>query len=213
MPIFIKVGDIMNRIKNQLITYDSNLIIYYCFSTKNHEIIELTSKTKKLTEYLINNNSEIILPQFIIDEIKNITFSEIVFNYITKRSEVTHLPKNPTYLFRIELEGKIRKKFEKFLKREWITIDEYCPTEKSINQIEESYSTICNEPKSKEFLRLKKTDTIKPSLIDIKLIAFSKEKNTTLISNDYDITYFSKELIEKNLAHQIFNLKELIIYN
>lgn len=114
MPIFIKVGDIMNRIKNQLITYDSNLIIYYCFSTKNHEIIELTSKTKKLTEYLINNNSEIILPQFIID---------------------------------------------------------------------------------------------------IKLIAFSKEKNTTLISNDYDITYFSKELIEKNLAHQIFNLKELIIYN
>ena len=65
----------------------------------------------------------------------------------------------------------------------------------------------------RNFLRLKKTDTIKPSLIDIKLIAFSKEKNTTLISNDYDITYFSKELIEKNLAHQIFNLKELIIYN
>ena len=94
-----------------------------------------------------------------------------------------------------------------------IKIDEYCQTEKSINQIEEFYSTICNEPKSKEFLRLKKTDTIKPSLIDIKLIAFSKEKNTTLISNDYDITYFSKELIEKNLAHQIFNLKELIIYN
>ena len=113
MPIF-KVGDIMNRIKNQLITYDSNLIIYYCFSTKNHEIIELTSKTKKLTEYLINNNSEIILPQFIIDEIKNITFSEIVFNYITKRSEVTHLPKNPTYLFRIELKEKFVKNLKNF---------------------------------------------------------------------------------------------------
>ena len=51
------------------------------------------------------------------DEINNVTFSRIVSDYLTKRHEVTNLPKNPTFLFKIELEGRLEKNSMHFLIR------------------------------------------------------------------------------------------------
>ena len=50
----------MNRLKDyEKVIYDSNIIIYYCFKTKETKIIELTDKTHILTEFLVKNQSKI----------------------------------------------------------------------------------------------------------------------------------------------------------
>ena len=65
----------------------------------------------------------------------------------------------------------------------------------------------------KSFLKAKHKNKVLPSKEDMELIAFSKKRKSPLISNDYDITFFANELYKKHLSHQIFNLKELTIYN
>ena len=204
----------MERLKGQSkITYDTNILVYYCFSTKKHKIKELTSKTHILTEYLIKNNTKIIIPKFIVDELNKVTFSKIVSDYVSKSSEVTNLPKNPTFLFRIELKGKIMKKFNTLINKEWVLIESELPDAHLVTKIEDFFDKLDVHPQKQHFLNLKKRDKLMPSDIDIKLIAFSKEMESILISNDYDLTFFADELFEKNLSNRIFGLKELDIYN
>lgn len=62
----------MDRLKNDSqVVYDANIIIYYCFLYKTHKIVEKTTKTRKLTQILVDNNVEIVVPEFIIHEINN----------------------------------------------------------------------------------------------------------------------------------------------
>ena len=66
---------------NQLIHYnnitiDANLIIYYCFKTKETYILGYTNKTHILIEFLIKNDTIIRTPQFIINEINRIDFAK-----------------------------------------------------------------------------------------------------------------------------------------
>ena len=44
------------------ITYDAMIIVYYCFNLENHKLVEYTNKSQRLTEFLINNNINIIIP-------------------------------------------------------------------------------------------------------------------------------------------------------
>lgn len=47
----------------------------------------------------------------------------------------------------------------------------------------------------------------------MNLIAFSKEKGYPIISNDYDLTFFAEELLKKRLCSEIFDFRDLDIYN
>lgn len=201
----------MRKISSNDVIYDSNIIIYYSFHTENHKILELTNKSKKLTEFLISNGSHIHVPKFIMDEIESKGIRKIIDEYITT-NQITNLPQNPNMIFRLGLEFKIKRKLKRLQDKEWFSIEDYTPSEELINRIDDFFLNL-NKSEITEFLKLKNRNNPKPSYNDIQLIAYSKEREHPLISNDYDITYFSKELIEKNLAHQIFNLKELIIYN
>lgn len=203
----------MNRLKYQpKITYDANIIVYYCFSTEFFKITELTERTHKLTEFLIKNNSKIIIPSFIVNELNKVTFSKIVSDYLSN-NEVTNLPKNHSFLFKIQLEGKIRKKFNSFLKKDWVFVENFVPNYNLIDGIINFFNMLEIHSKSQKFLNLKKRDTFKPSKEDINLIAFSKEIGSVLISNDYDLTFFADELYEKKLSGKIFSIRELNIFN
>ena len=54
------------------------------------------------------------------------------------------------------------------------------------------------------------TDMVDSSSEDKKLILFSKDKKCPVISNDLDLTFFSKELYDLNLVHGIINFDSLI---
>ena len=52
-----------------------------------------------------------------------------------------------------------------------------------------------------------------PSFEDLGLMAFSKEENQPIISNDNDFTFFAEELFKKGLTNKIFNFNNLDTYN
>lgn len=92
----------MNRLKDyEKVIYDSNIIIYYCFKTKETKIIELTDKTHILTEFLVNQ-SKITVPNFIIDEIMNIDIPQMISEMI-KSGKLTNMPKYTDYSFQFTL--------------------------------------------------------------------------------------------------------------
>lgn len=203
----------MYQLKNTThVTYDSNILIYYCFSTKNNKIIELTNKSKKLTEFLINQGSQIVVPKIIIDEITRKGITTIVSEYISGNN-ITNMPRYPTILFRCELQVKIEKNFNKLQKKEWFNVKEYEPHEKIFDSIKIFFEELINHPNLEKFLKLKKRDTSVPSKVDITLMAFSKENECPIITNDYDLTFFADELFEKGLTNRIYNFNDLDIYN
>ena len=66
-----------------------------------------------------------------------------------------------------------------------------------------------DKDKLNEYYELKHTDELSPSDEDMKLILFAMEKNIPLISDDWDVTFFREELVQKNLANEIINFKEI----
>lgn len=65
-------SDYMIRLKNiKQVIYDANIIIYYIFPRGKYEIPPYTKISKRLTEYLFNQDSTITVPHFIISEIEH----------------------------------------------------------------------------------------------------------------------------------------------
>ena len=203
----------MNRLKDyEKVIYDSNIIIYYCFKTKETKIIELTDITHILTEFLVKNQSKITVPNFIIDEIMNIDIPQMISEMI-KSGKLTNMPKYTDYSFQFTLSLKLQKKFRKMQEKDWFLIEVYFPTKNLYKQIEDFFKGLEYHPLIKEFLRLKQKTSPIPSFEDIGLIAYSKQKGHPIITNDRDITFFCEELVKNKLSGEIFALQDLDIYN
>lgn len=205
----------MNRLKNESkVVYDANIIIYYCFLYKNHKIIEKTTKTRELTKYLVNNGVEIWVPEFIIHEIDYKGFPKIVEDYLNdKNNPIIDIDKKPTYGFTLRLVKKLKNNFKKLQQKEYFHIETYTPEKILFHSIKSFFSNFDNKNKLNEFYDMKKTDKLSPSDADMTLILFAMEKNAPLISNDWDVTFLSKELIHKNLAYKIINFKDINFVN
>jgi len=102
----------MKRLENSHhVIHDAQLIIYYCFLFKNHRIIELTNKSRLLTQFLINHEIQIVVPESIINEIKKKGFGKIISEYTSSKypMQIIGLPKNlsPTFEYRMKRKLKI----------------------------------------------------------------------------------------------------------
>lgn len=202
----------INLLDFKEIGYDSMMIIYYCFNIKNHKIIEYTDKTHELTEFLLKNHKKIIVPSFLISEIRQKGAIKIIEEYISSK-QITNLPRNINSTFRLGLFFKFKTKLNKLLKKEWFNICDYNPPKGTFSPIETFFKNLNHHPQYKEFLKKKKRTTPVPSFEDLGLMAFSKDMNCPIISNDNDLTFFSRELSEKKLTGKIFNFNDLDIYN
>lgn len=203
----------MHRLQNSgHISYDSMIIIYYCFNVKNHKLIEYTDKAHTLTEFLIKKNVEIVVPSFLIDEIRRKNINEMITTFVSS-SQITNLPKNPNFAFKLGLEVKFKQKLNNLLKKEWFTVVDYIPPTELLKPLNRFFEEVIQHPKFDEFTKKKKRDTTIPSFEDLGLMIFSKDKKQPIISNDNDLTFFADELFEKNLTDKIFNFNDLDIYN
>lgn len=63
-----------------------------------------------------------------------------------------------------------------------------------------------------EFLTIKRRESPIPSEVDLELIAFSKDMDFPIISNDNDITFFAEELYENGFSSKIYNFRDLDFY-
>lgn len=205
----------MDRFKNKTeVVYDANILIFYCFLYKNHRIVEKTTKTRHLTQYLVDNGVEIIVPEFIIHEINNKGFPKIVDDYLNdKRNVIVDVSKNPPHGFTLRLVQKLQNNFKNLQKKDYFHTESYEPEEKLFNSIKSFFRNFNDKDKLNKFYALKHTDELSPSDEDMKLILFAMQRDSPLISDDWDITFFREELSQKNLAHEIINFKEIGFVN
>lgn len=205
----------MDRFKRESeVVYDANIIIFYCFLYETHRIVEKTTKARTLTQYLVDNGIEICVPEFIIHEINNKGFPKIVGDYLNdKKNVIVDVSRNPPHGLTLRLVQKLQNNFKNLQKKDYFHIEEYEPEEKLFDSIKSFFMNFNDKNKLNEFYALKHTDKLSPSDEDMKLILFSMEITAPLISDDWDVTFFRKELAHENLAHEIINFKEIEYVN
>ncbi|MBQ8018458.1 MAG: hypothetical protein IJ258_10210 [Methanobrevibacter sp.] len=73
----------MDRFKNySKVVYDAQIIVYYCFLYGKYKLTGHTTKARDLTQFLINNEIQICVPEFILDEINHKSIPKIVNEYV-----------------------------------------------------------------------------------------------------------------------------------
>jgi hypothetical protein len=201
----------MDRFKNySQVAYDAQIIIYYCFSYKEYKLTGRTTKARDLTQYLVNNGTTICVPDFIIDEINHKSIPRIVSDYVEdERRPILEWPLHPPHGLVLRLTDKVKANFENLQKKSYFNVVEYSPDKTALNSIKSFFMNFNDKDKLNEFLNLKNTNMLSPSDKDMMLILFAKDKQIPLISNDWDITFFVEELVDKNLAHEIVNFKDI----
>ena len=118
----------MERLINySKVVYDANIIIYYCFLYNNHRIVEYTNKARKLTQFLVENNVEIWIPEFIIHEINHKGFPRIVEEYINNKNSIVGVSANPSHGFVLRLVKKLQNNFRKLQQKDYFHVKSYSP--------------------------------------------------------------------------------------
>lgn len=170
----------MNRLKDvDQVIYDANIIIYYSFPEGKYRLIGLTKPAERLTNFLFNQDSTIVVPSFIISEIEHKGYFDIIDEYFLD-IEIDS---------KYRLLRKVRNKFENLLEHDNFLIENYKPSIKSLHSINDAYTKFNNLNDIDEYFTLKHTDALNPSIENQMLILFSKEKKCPLVSNDLDITF------------------------
>lgn len=191
----------MNRLKNQSnVIYDTNIIVYNVFPDGKYRIPVYTRLAKKLTNFLFNQKSMIIVPHFIIKEIERKGYYKVIndyFKHIRQSSKFT-------------LMNKLKNNFENLKMNENFLEEYYEPSTELLEAIDNAFIDFNDLDNIDEYFMRKHTDIVDPSIEDKKLILFSKDKNCPLISNDLDLTFFSGELLDLNLVYEIIDFNSLI---
>lgn len=178
------------------IPYDTMVILYYCFNIKNHKLVEYTNKSQKLTEFLINNGTNIVIPEFLMSEIKNKGIRKISEEFI-ERKQLTNLPKNPDMMFLLGIEFKVKRKLEHLQNKEWFIVEPYIPSESIYNQIYTFFKELKNHPKLGEFLKKKRQSSSFNWRYELN--SFFKRKR---ISDNFKWLWFNlfcRRIIEKKI--------------
>jgi hypothetical protein len=201
----------MDRFKNySRVAYDTQIIVYYCFLYGKYKLTGRTTKARDLTQYLVNNGTNICVPDFIINEINHKTIPRIVNDYVEdKRRPILEWPPHPSHGLVLKLTDKVKDNFENLQRKNYFNVVDYSPDEVTLNSIKSFFMNFNDKNKLDEFLNLKNTDKLSPSDEDLMLILFAKDHQIPLISNDWDITFFVEELVNTNLAHEIINFKDI----
>ena len=190
----------MNRLENHIqVIYDANIIVYFIFPDGKYRIPLFTKYAKRLTEFLFNQKSNVVVPHFIIDEIERKGYYNII-NDIFK--EIRQSAK-------LKLMIKLRENFKKIKKYENFSEEYYNPPDELLEAIDNAFLDFNNLDNIEEYYMRKHTDILNPSVEDKKLILFSKYKECPVISNDLDLTFFQEELRNLNLVHEIIDFKSI----
>ena len=170
------------------------------FPDEKYRIPLYTRPAKRLTDFLFNQQSVIIVPHFIINEIERKGYYNIINDYFNDIRQSSKLA----------LMNKLKSNFEKLKKHENFLEEYYEPSIKLLESISNAFIDFNNLDNIDEYFMRKHTDMVNPSVEDKKLILFSKDKECPVISNDLDLTFFREKLLNLNLVHEIIDFDSLI---
>ena len=148
---------------------------------------------------------------FIIAEIERKGFLAIIDDYLNDENihRIYNHPKNVDETFKFKLLRKIRNNYKKLRQNDNFLIEEYCPSEELMDSINNAFEKFDSLPNIWKFYSSKSTDCLNPSKEDKMLILFSKEKECPVISDDFDITFFHKELFNLGLVNEIIEFRSI----
>ena len=190
----------MNRLKNQMqVIYDTNVIIYLIFPDGKYKIPVFTKHAKRLTDFLFNQKSTIVVPHFIIHEMEHKGYYNFINDYFKDIRQAS----------KFALMNKLKNNFGNLKKHENFSQEYYNPSEELLDSIDNAYVGFNNLDNIDEYFMRKHTDVVNPSIEDKKLILFSKDKECPVISNDLDLTFFQEELLNMGLVHEIIDFKSI----
>ena len=103
----------------------------------------------------------------------------------------------------------LRNNFNKLKTYENFLIEHYKPSDALIKAINNAFKHFNKLDTIDEYLLRKHENILNPSLEDKMLILFSKDKECPVVSNDLDLTFFRKELVDLNLCYEIIDFKTI----
>ena len=202
------------------LAYDSQIIIYYCFSfnviVHGEEVpIKYDSATDKIQEYTrvrIEQNDRLGTINQVWDEISDEAAHIIVDDALKDRSfqlqfEAEGIP--ITRLLQQLLVKKFQSKINKLKNKEWFDVISFPVQEERKMQVKQFYRGLLDNPKMQSHLARKGRKSPIPEGADIPLILFSDEYSTPVLTNDADITEFEQELKEAGFSVQIIAFSEI----
>ena len=190
----------MIRLKNQMqVIYDTNVLIYLIFPEGKYKIPVFTMHAKRLTDFLLNQNSKIVVPHFIIHEMEHKGYYNFINDYFKDIRQAS----------KFALMNKLKNNFGNLKKHENFSQEYYNPSEELLDSIDNAYVGFNNLDNIDEYFVRKHTDVVNPSIEDKKLVLFSKDKECPVISNDLDLTFFQEELLNLGLVHEIIDFMSI----
>ena len=109
----------MIRLKDQMgVIYDTNVIIYCLFPDGKYRIPLYTRPAKRLTDFLFNQKSKIVVPHFIIYEIELKGYYKIINDYFNDIRQSS----------KFALMSKLKENFNNLKKHEYFLEEYYEPS-------------------------------------------------------------------------------------
>lgn len=209
------------------IIYDANLFVYYCFNCRikiggNNFTVKHILFTDKIIDFtckILNQGKRVLTTENTILEIERKTIAEIVEEIAESpdfkkflRMQSNKVPSTIKYY----ICRKVEEKFKEIKQKDWLAIQPHQPGPAAIQRIKAVYDALHCKSDQRIIAIANKNkkrgiDSHYPSKVDIELIDYSNTKKAPIISNDRDITSFTKELTaadatEKFLSPNMFNV-------
>lgn len=200
------------------VVYDTNLILYYCFNHKeklrgnivHFRVIEFTNKSISCTQHFINNNATIETIKQVINEISRKGVAKIVDEYCNdgQTKDLIGIPRSSKVpqAIKLRLVKKTEDKIKDLINKSWFSVIDYSPNSDDIETIKEFYRSLESTPKMIAHMSEKNRNVPWPSDIDMMLLAYSKENDAPILTNDRDFIKFKDELQSEALCFEIIQL-------
>lgn len=69
----------------------------------------------------------------------------MITNFVSS-SQITNVPKNPNFAFKLVLEAKFKQKLNNLLKKEWFTVVDYIPPTELLKPLNTFFENLIHHP-------------------------------------------------------------------
>ncbi|HAD81204.1 MAG: hypothetical protein A2509_06210 [Candidatus Edwardsbacteria bacterium RIFOXYD12_FULL_50_11] len=205
------------------ITYDTNCVIFYCLNTslksKNGNFVEInygdkTKKAQELTTWFCSRGGIVFL-RYCAKEIEEETVAQSIVkdfaNNPTILKKLDMQREGMPYLIQNQIQNSFFKKFDKLKRYPWFEInDDFKPPPDILRSIDNYFRYEMKSSKSLlDRLSFSKKKHPIPDITDQIFLAFTYCSKIVGITHDSSVYSYQKELKDKNLCGEVFDLMSL----
>lgn len=194
-----------------LIAYDTNCLVYYCFSVDIPETnpritvkVRQTDQARAVTLQLVSQKQKVVTIQEAYAEL-----NDCIYNAVEERMTDREVEAQLGYpqgkkvpdQRKLQVQQSVERKAKKLAAKDWFVLDlEYTADAAALARLQRFFD-------SQDPSKLGKSK--KPKTVDMKLVDFGLVKKAPLVTNDRGISNFSNDLKTSGIGFDIHNLMDL----